>query len=97
MRRVASHPDLYASASSFITKDDHIPYFYKETNGKVSHLALSNISLYNMGLEAAKEITVKWIYSEKEVKEFIKGKYEEILFIKECDKVNRGTNLKKIT
>ena len=52
MRRVASHPDLYASASSFITKDDHIPYFYKETNGKKSELPLSNISLHNIGLGA---------------------------------------------
>lgn len=83
MRKVASHPDLYPAQAIFITEDDHIPHFFVGKDGKALNPSKPYISLHNIGLGAAKEIIVKWVYSEVAVKDVIKGKYEEELFIKE--------------
>lgn len=86
-RKAGNQPDLFPSETRFETEDlkyskipseeGHLPVpTFRKLNKQVGEMRDSlETKLYNIGLGAAKEIKVKWIYSETEVQEFIKNVY----------------------
>lgn len=90
-RKAASQPDLYPEQFQLITKDEskNEVYTYSENkmftlrpkfqntteNPEKQYTYSFAVKLFNIGLGAAKQIKIKWLYDKKEVYEYVEGIY----------------------
>lgn len=90
--KASNLPDLYPTKATFETHDTKVGYvssdsgytyaqFFriKEANPEIKQSSrIVYISLYNIGLGAAKEIRIVWKYDRSEVEELIEGVYQPV-------------------
>ena len=107
-RKASNQPDIFPTETQFETEDTKfekflqprsdlpVPLFHRingETRDATNSLA---IKLYNIGLGAAKEIKINWVFSKEEVREFLHNVYDGEDYgerEKNIDFIPAGTNV----